>query len=1022
MHETLQHQQINIPFVLPFAATLADVLLAAHPTNADPFALSRVTVWLPSQRAVKALQEALMAKSQQKGLLLPQLRAMNLGEEDAELLAFEPHLAEGLTKNLALNPVSDVARLLYLARQVQYWQKLTAPDGRHHIGRAYESAVSLKKLSDRMVTYGVSFEALKNIVPSDMATHWEKNIAFLKIVFEHYPQWLKEINAHDPAECRKNLLLAEAEAYTLTPSQGAVYLAGFTDTVPAGIRLMRAILALPHGRIITQGLDVAACRLDLPPTHPQYALKKLLANLGLSAENCHHLPMPDSSKRQARDALITHMMRPQGQTEAWLEEPTPAEAFDGVDYVPAASAHQEADAIALIMRHTLELPNKTAALVTTDRRLATQVADRLNYWGITVNDSAGEGLLRRPAGSFFTLVSAVAAGRFQPLLLAQLFAHPLTYLGQNKSTFKKRAHRFEAHLLRGATPPEGLEGLHARLKEVAMVKELTAEEQQPLLEMLEQLAAAFSPLINCPKMSLKQWVSAHLDVAATLANDDNKTRADSFLAQEDGEALYNNLQNLMHGHGDADPMTLADYHQWLEAFLAQVEVREKYAQHPRLFIWGPLEARLQTADHVIIGGLNEGTWPNALKPDPWLNRDMAAELNLPPASMAVGLNAHDFSALFAAETVTLTRSIKEGGAETLPSRYLLRLEALLQLHGEETLKSFIYNSGYKWLRMAQQWASHLSVPVTPTLPPSAQVPLADVPTVFSASSIKALLTCPYKLYGQKVLGLKPLDPFDQAPDAADKGSLIHAILEAFFVGKNPWGRPVTESTAVPAEKHLIELAEETFATISSPASRALWLTRFRHIAKQFIAQEVENHHQGRTFWLAERKAEMPLYGAGHTATIHATIHARADRIDRTPHGAVLMDYKTGNPPTKAAINKGIDPQLAIEALLLKKGRYFKEGEQTTDLLGVELWKVGGKGDEAYTCAVDYTHGAQNADPDTLVEKAAQGLERLADHYLGQNAPFNAYADLQDQCKYCDFAGICRRHEWQKDTPEEDDTP
>ena len=487
----------NIPFVVPFAATFAQHLIAAYPTENDPFALSKVTVWLPSQRAVKSLREALMTEAEaagKKGLLLPELRAMHLSEEDAELLAFDP----ALSGQLSLNPVPDVARLLYLARQVQYWQKITSPDSRSHIGRAYESAVSLKKLSDRLVTYDISFDALKGLMPKDMADHWVKNIDFLKIVLEHYPEWLTETYTHDPAECRKKLLHAQAEAYKKTAPKGPVYLAGFTDTVPAGRALMQAVLGLEHGHLVVQGLDTKAMdyldlkRQDLA-THPQYALKKLITELGLEVNDFTHVPLPNSKQRTTREELLKQLMLPIGQTEQWLQNPSPAEAFEGVSYVRAASPREEADTIALMMRETLEETDKTAALVTTDRRLATQVADRLKYWNITVNDSAGEGLLRRPAGSFFTLVSAVASSRFAPLTLAQLFAHPLTYLGHSKSEFKKKAHRFEAHLLRGPTPAEGLDGLRARLRELQTDKDFPEETAALLTQMIEQLQTTFKP-------------------------------------------------------------------------------------------------------------------------------------------------------------------------------------------------------------------------------------------------------------------------------------------------------------------------------------------------------------------------------------------------------------------------------------------------------------------------------------------------------------------------------------------------
>ena len=65
--------------------------------------------------------------------------------------------------------------------------------------------------------------------------------------------------------------------------------------------------------------------------------------------------------------------------------------------------------------------------------------------------------------------------------------------------------------------------------------------------------------------------------------------------------------------------------------LSGVAVRPRFGKHPRLFIWGPLEARLQQADLLVLGGLNEGTWPAESAIDPWLNRPMRQGFGLPRA-------------------------------------------------------------------------------------------------------------------------------------------------------------------------------------------------------------------------------------------------------------------------------------------------------------------------------------------------------------------------------------------------------
>src|SRR5690606_40649772 len=102
-------------------------------------------------------------------------------------------------------------------------------------------------------------------------------------------------------------------------------------------------------------------------------------------------------------------------------------------------------------------------------------------------------------------------------------------------------------------------------------------------------------------------------------------------------------------------------------------LRPRFGRHPRLFIWGPLEARLQHADRIILGGLNEGTWPGDASIDPWLNRPMRAELAIEPPERRIGLAAHDFASGASAGGVVLTRALKVGGAPTVASRWLLRL-------------------------------------------------------------------------------------------------------------------------------------------------------------------------------------------------------------------------------------------------------------------------------------------------------------------------------------------------------------
>ena len=87
---------------------------------------------------------------------------------------------------------------------------------------------------------------------------------------------------------------------------------------------------------------------------------------------------------------------------------------------------------------------------------------------------------------------------------------------------------------------------------------------------------------------------------------------------------------------------------------------------------------MQQPDILVLGSLNEGTWPEATEPGAWLNRPMRRDLGLPSPEEEIGRAAHDFVSLLGAKTVYLTRAGKVDGVPTVPSRWLMRLTALLK--------------------------------------------------------------------------------------------------------------------------------------------------------------------------------------------------------------------------------------------------------------------------------------------------------------------------------------------------------
>ena len=189
---------------------------------------------------------------------------------------------------------------------------------------------------------------------------------------------------------------------------------------------------------------------------------------------------------------------------------------------------------------------------------------------------------------------------------------------------------------------------------------------------------------------------------------------------------------------------------------------------------------------------------------------------------------------------------------------------------------------------------------------------------------------PYGIYARYILKLRALEPIDADPGAADYGSIIHHALDR-FLKETPGCLP---SDAI---DRLLAIGRETFGSIlDRPGARAFWWPRFERIARWFIDQE-----GGRQLLLAkshsEIKGEITIAAPGGAFNLNGT----ADRIDTFKDGRlVLVDYKTGAPPSNTEIAAGYAPQLPLEGAMLAKGGFPGIKAQAPDVL--EFWRLTGR--------------------------------------------------------------------------------
>jgi ATP-dependent helicase/nuclease subunit B len=975
-------QLFTIPPAVGFVDALAAALLAEGAT--DPLALADITLLLPTRRSARALQEALLRRSDGRPLLLPRLQPLgDVAVDELELGAPE---GEDGAAALALPPaLPPLRRQLVLTRLVLRFERAGAqPD------QAARLAADLGRLLDEVGTQGLGFDRLAQLVPADYAQHWQETLRFLAILTEHWPAILAELGAIDAVERRNRLLRARAAAWAAAPPPGPVIAAGSTGSIPATAELLAVIARLPRGRVVLAGLDrdcdeATWAAIGEDPGHPQHGLFQLLARLGAARADVRDWPAAGlAATPPGRSRVLAEALRPAGTTEAWRQSLPDDVArqrarlgLAGVTRIDCPGPAEEARVIALLLRERLERPGERAALVTPDRTLARRVAAELARWDIAIDDSAGEPLADTPPGIFLRLTAGLLVERLAPVPLLALLKHPLAAGGRGPAALRRLARRLDRKL-RGPRPAPGLAGLRAALGEDAELADWLTE--------LEAMATPFAAELARGTARLGALLAAHIGFAEAMATAPGEAGAARLWAGDAGEAAAELVAELAAAADDLGEIAGERYPALLSALIAGRAVRPRWGSHPRLAIWGLLEARLQQADLLVLGGLNEGSWPAEAAGDPWLSRPMRAAFGLPPPERRTGQAAHDFAQAFAAPEVVLTRSLRVDGAPTVPSRWLLRLDAYCETAGLVTVRA----AAAPWLA----WQAALDTPdtVAPLPAPRPRPPVASRPRELPATQIEQWMRDPYAIYARHVLRLKAMEPLDAPLGAADRGSLIHEALDR-FVTEHPGPLPFD------ALERLLKIGRATFEeALAQPAVWAFWWPRFERIARWFVAAEAERR-PGLAALASEIKGTLTLAApaGGFTLT------ARADRIElRRDGGLVLVDYKTGTPPKQREIELGFAPQLPLEAAIAAAGGF--PDLPAAPVGGLEHWRLTGATVPGLICPVE-------GDPAALGLAALDGLGRLVAAFDDPATPYEARPAPRYAPRFSDYAHLARVAEW-----------
>jgi ATP-dependent helicase/nuclease subunit B len=1026
----------TIPASAPFLPTLIEALTSGKlgfQLAADPLALAAVTIYLPSRRACRMARDRFLDILKVEAALLPRIVA--LGDIDEDEIVFAEAASGAVAADaLALSPaLGGLERRLLLTELVAKWAGAAGVRGLEGTplvaqtpAAACALADDLARLIDDMITRGVSWDRLDDLVPDTFDRYWQLTLEFLRIAREAWPRILAERGCIEPARRRDALIKAEA-ARLARKTGGPVIAAGSTGSIPATAELIATIARLPHGAVVLPGLDTdlddASWRLiagdekkgiAAAPGHPQFAMQALLARIGIARNAVQSLAEP-----KRRERLVSEALRPAASTDLWprlaADPKFGAHADLGlakVGVIEAANAEEESLAIAVALREAVE-NGKTAALVTPDRALGRRVLAALERWNIAAEDSGGDPLPETPVGVFARLATETALGRLAPVTLLALLKHPLLRL--ERADRDRAAAALERAVLRGPRPRSGSAGLaHAlqsfrgelerfRRKEASDLHgsdprvTLTDDELAEAADLVARLTEALKPLehIAGQSLPLSDIATRHRAVIAALSRHGAEELA---FAGADGARLADALDELATSAAAADLLIDAsDYTEFFSAAIADRVARRPPRPDARVRILGTIEARLTDSDRVVLGGLVEGTWPPETRSDAWLSRPMRLALGLDLPERRIGLTAHDFAQLLGAPEVILSHAAKIAGAPTVPSRFVQRLAAI---------------SGARWTAALDRgntyldWARELDRPdkIAPVPQPAPTPPRAVRPKRLSVTDIEDWLRDPYTIYAKYILRLSPLDQVDLAPGAAERGTLIHNAVGEF-----------TEryAAALPSDpaRELIAIGDPHFAILQDfPEARAFWWPRFQRIARWFADWEAQRRPDIRKI-VAEimGEAEIPLKEGAFK------LRGRADRIERRADGSyVIIDYKTGSARTEKQVRTGLAPQLTLEAAILRNGGFPDIEPGSVAQVGYILLKGGARPGESKP--IDFTEGTT----DSQADRAFAKLTELARRFDDEATPYRSLVHPMWTTHYGDYDHLARVKEWSATGGEVDD--
>ncbi|APG62764.1 double-strand break repair protein AddB [Sphingorhabdus lutea] len=1000
-------QIFSIASHMGFADSLARYIIEKY--GADPAQMAKGLLILPNNRAVAALSNAFLQYAE-NGLFMPQCISIGDAEKHDQLASIFDPIDDDRTQISLPREIGALERQMILADWLQHenyigFDNLSASES---MRLAQKMADSFDLLDVEKIPISKLSDIGENI--GELQEHWQ---ASFRIFFDMHVRWGNYCRENNilSATARRNIIL-DRWAISLKKYENLPFIiaAGVSTAAPAIANILKSVAALKNGQVILTGLDL---KLDddvwqfigaggdfqqiniaeqndkdggelliIDESHPQFHLKKLLERISYARDEFRYLDVkeaergPTSSGTMLRNAFL-----PAHFTSRWIDlKPSQRDARN-LHLMICEDARHEAMSIALLIRRELEEKGNKIALITPDREIAARVSNLLKRWQIQADDTAGIALHQTAIGDLAMRLLECLGDDYSPISLLSILKHPLVMAGDGRTAWLDKARQLDL-LLRGPRLGKGIRAIIAsvqaeidRIKKRGNADAAILDKYISLINWVEEIGQII-PTPNQTNYYISDiflWLNNAL--MGLIGDDGWKGDAAKEYINLSDKIIQQQIKGAKIGY-------VGDWAAIIKMLMDQIMVRPNFGSHPRVQIYGLLEARLQKADVVICAGLNEGTWPQSPDNDPWLAPRIRRELDLPSLDRAIGLSAHDFVEAVSSGRVYMSRAMRDRKKSAVASRFLLRLIAI-------TDEKIVSETEIPALAHRIDIGEKIPPASAPEPKPSKEARKVNL----SVTDIDRLVADPFAFYAKKILKLPVLDNVGAGSNAAWRGTMIHDILEQW-----------SKEDDYDVDKLLARGEEYLRHEIFDEASRLFWGPDFLK-SLNWVADLIAQHRaEGRRVIAVEQSGEVEIDGV--------KLRGKVDRIDMLEQGGfAIIDYKTGSIPSKKALSEGFATQLGLCGLLAEMGAFSGVKGQANLF---EYWvvkadrdkDVGGKVERGYKGPRD--KGGPVAEK--VVSIAHQTLKNAIHRWINGDEAFVARLH-KEYCKYKDYDHLSRFAEW-----------